>query len=357
MQCTYCICGAKMVAGRIQQGVAKCNNLNCQQVLTGRLCYYCPNGGNVQQHTKGFFYCQKCANQLARGAQVVQAKPATVKSNPSYPAQRKSKGPQVVKQGFMEKKGQWINTSYKKRWFKLWSNKKMAYLTHPGASYTKGYCDLTAIKKMERTNKVAFEVTTSERVWAFQCQNEAQCTEWFNTIQRVCTNVPVQQKAPPQQPVQYAQKPPQQRQQRQQPVQYDSGPYRPPQPQPAVQPQYAMQQQPVQYVMAAQQQPQPVNYGNNNNGNAVYPNLAKPSNQMPSAPQQQPQQQPAPQQPQAAAQNLQPGMAGYDVGDMYGGNGANGWEEKAPPPAYAAASAPFAPSAPPMEDEGNTTHQ
>merc|ERR1719249_463950 len=219
---------------------------------------------------------------------------------------------------------------------------------------------------MERKNKREFEVTTSERVWAFQCQNESECNEWFNTIQRVCTNVPVKQPPVPQpQP----QKVPIQ----QPPVQYVQQPI--PQQQPQGQVQYVQQpvpqRQPIQYVMPPQQQqPQGMN-GNYNNGvnannavNGVYPNLSQPAgpSAMSAAP--------APQQ-QSAAQNLQPGMAGYDMGNMYGsngngnmnGNGNNGsndnqWEDKAPPPAFAP-SAPFEPSAPPMDDEeeGNTTHQ
>ena len=139
---TYCICGAQMVQGRIQQGVCKCNNLNCQQVLTGRLCYYCPRGSSVQRHKSGFFYCTKCASQLARGAQVIQAKPAViqtvqhqpkpavVKSNPSYPAAKPKGGAYVVKQGYMEKKGNWLNTAYKKRWFKLWRYCTLFYVCH-----------------------------------------------------------------------------------------------------------------------------------------------------------------------------------------------------------------------------------
>lgn len=390
-----------MVLGRIQQGMCKCNNLNCQQILTGRPCYYCPKGGGVQQHKNGFFYCAKCADQLARGAQVlqakpahvIQAKPAVVKSNPSYPAHRnKTGGPAVVKQGYMEKKGNWLNTAYKKRWFKLWSNKKMAYLTHPGASYTKGYCDFSKIAKMERKSKREFEVTTSERVWAFQCQNETECNEWFNMIQRVCTDVPVQQRRNPQikqpaapQPMQYvaAQPPPQgqvQYVQQPPPIRYDSGPYRP------MQPQQVMPPQPVQYAMAPQgaqgqmqhnewgqvqpvQQGQPMMNGNGNAVNGVYPNLANgpaasaPSGpSAPSAPTASSVQSAdsAPQQP--AASSFQPGMAGYGQGDMYGsnGNGNNSnpqWEENAPPAAFAPSAPPFEPSAPPMEEEGNVTQQ
>jgi len=393
---TFCICGAKMVQGQIQQGLAKCNNLNCQQVLTHRTCYYCPQGGNVAQHPKGFFYCHKCANQLKRGGRVIQknvvsARPAVVQQQMVRPVQQRvvqKKGPHIVKQGYMSKKGAWLSTAYKKRWFKLWSNKKMAYLTHPGASYTKGYADFTKIKKMERKGKLAFEVTTAERVWSFLCQTEAERNHWFDTIQTVCTNVPLQraQPQPMQQPMQAQQ------------VRYV-----------AAQP---MQQPPVQYVQAQPQQPQQVQYvaaqpmaqpmANQSaqpaqaammNGNVPY--AVQPQPQAPMQAQPQPQQQPQTQyrgsvdqgkggqgggaqlQPhftRPASQSLQPRMVGYNGGDMYGGGQAQAqgkavqqqkWEDEAPP-AYAVPSAPsapfeadIAPSAPPMEDdnEGGVTGQ
>eukprot|EP01084_Bolivina_argentea_P121814 215887_1 len=306
--CPYCICGAKMVQGCIKQGVAKCNNLNCQRVLTGSTCYYCPNGGNVQQHRNGFFYCQQCAVAVSgTKAQVVQAKPvvSVQQQRNLYPAQQRgSQKAVVVKQGYMSKKGSWLNTGYKKRWFKLWSNRKMAYLTHPGASYTKGYADFTAIKRMEKKGKHGFEVHTTEREWSFLCQSEAERNSWFLTIQTTCTNVKPQVQYAVQQPVQYAPKPQ---------VKYVQ-----PQPQyvPAPQPQVAKP-----YVPAPQPQyAKPYVPNNNNNAN----------------------------------QALQPGMTGYNVGNMYANNANNknakSWESNAPPPAYSSAYPPLAASAPPEDD-------
>eukprot|EP01084_Bolivina_argentea_P133972 236398_1 len=72
---TYCVCGAKMLQGRIQQGIAKCSNLNCQQILTGSDCYYCPNGSNVQQHKNGFFYCESCASKVITKQPIQQSQP------------------------------------------------------------------------------------------------------------------------------------------------------------------------------------------------------------------------------------------------------------------------------------------
>merc|ERR1719361_1971205 len=149
----------------------------------------------------------------------VQPQPQQQPVMNAYPAQKKKlKGAQIIKQGYMNKKGNWFNTAYKKRWFKLWSNKKMAYLTHPGASYTKGYCDFTNIKEMGKTGKHEMRITTSERVWHFSCFSEIERNEWFDCIQRNCLGVePAVQYA--QQNVQYMQaQPVQPLQQQQQPM-------------------------------------------------------------------------------------------------------------------------------------------
>lgn len=344
-----------MVEGRIQQGVCKCNNLNCQKVLTGQICYYCPMGA-ISQHRKGFFYCQQCAAQLRRqGNQVVNISnnpaPMQVKTVPvqqsanAYPAQQaKRKGAYVVKQGYMSKKGNWFNTAYKKRWFKLWNNKKMAYLTHPGASYTKGYADFTKIKKMEKKGKHGMEITTPDRVWSFLCQSEQDRNDWFNTIQAICMGIKPQVMVPAQPQVKYVPAP--------QPQQYN-------QPQAALpnngnipQVQYA---QP--YVPQPQVQAQPISQ-------PLAQPIAQPQQpmyrgsviQQPSNPQP-----PSAQLTRPQSQSLQPGMVGYNGGDMYGVNGVNDqmnnmnikaqkWEDEAPPPAYADATAPSAPSAP-FEDD------
>ena len=297
-------------------------------------------GANVQQHRQGFFYCQSCAAQLRRqGNQVINVsnpppmQVKTVSAANAYPAQKpvQKRGAYVVKQGYMSKKGNWFNTAYKKRWFKLWSNKKMAYLTHPGASYTKGYADLTKIKKIEKKGKHGIEVTTPERVWSFLCQSEQDRNDWFITIQSVCMGIKPQVMVPaqPQPQVKYV---------------------------PAPQPQYVPQPQP-QYA-----QPQPALP---NNGNVPQSQYGQPqpmyrgSMIQPSNPQ------PSQQMIRPKSQSLQPGMVGYNAGDMYGNNDDMNelnahmksmnithqkWEEKAPPPAYAEAIAPSAPSAPPEDD-------
>eukprot|EP00484_Ammonia_sp_Unknown_P002345 CAMPEP_0197074800 /NCGR_PEP_ID=MMETSP1384-20130603/211292_1 /TAXON_ID=29189 /ORGANISM="Ammonia sp." /LENGTH=405 /DNA_ID=CAMNT_0042513641 /DNA_START=70 /DNA_END=1287 /DNA_ORIENTATION=+ len=347
---TFCICGAQMTQGRIQQGIAKCNNLNCQRVLTGSICYYCPNGGNVQQHRQGFFYCEQCAVAARRsGAKVVQQQVPAPQPQHVYPAKQPPKGQNyIVKQGYMNKKGEWFNTAYKKRWFKLWSNKKMAYLTHPGASYTKGYADFTAITKMQKKGKHGFEVHTKARVWTFLCASEQDRDSWFSTIQAVCMGIQPQVYAPqpmPQPPVQYVQAPPPQPQ-----PQYIAQPQPQPQPQPQYVngnvPQYAQPMQPQ--PMYAQPAPQPMYRGSVDQGHVQKKEELQPH------------------YTRTASQSLQPGMVGYNAGNMYKSGNDNGnnnnnsniaqqkWENDAPP-AYADATAPpeddLIPSAPPLEEE------
>ena len=88
----------------------------------------------------------------------------------------------------MKKRGA-LNKSFKTRWFVLWSNGKMTYFTKPGASKASGECDFAEIEKMEKTTATTFAVTTKERVWAFSCQNEADCNEWFDAIERILSEL------------------------------------------------------------------------------------------------------------------------------------------------------------------------
>ena len=157
---------------------------------------------------------------------------------------------------------------------------------------------------MEKKGKHGMEITTNERVWSFLCQSESDRNEWFNCIQLHCLGIQPQVQYVQQPKVQYVQQPP---------------------------PQYAQPQQPM-YRGSVIQQPSKV----------------------------QPQQITRPQ-----SQSLQPGMIGYNVGNMYGGNeekkeNDNQWEDTVPPPAYASAPPEndVIPSAPPQEEqEGAYTGQ
>ena len=90
----------------------------------------------------------------------------------------------VIREGFMEKRGAVI-TKYKKSWFMLYSNGMMVYMAKPGDSKQRGHCNLSVIIKMERKSPTTFEVTTTDRVWAFRCLNEGECVEWFDAIRSI----------------------------------------------------------------------------------------------------------------------------------------------------------------------------
>ena len=91
----------------------------------------------------------------------------------------------VLREGFMEKRGNIRKTKYKKRWFILQNNKTMAYFENPGDSKPKGQCNFAAVSKMEMTEPLTFEVTTAERVWSFRCETAKECEEWFGAIRQV----------------------------------------------------------------------------------------------------------------------------------------------------------------------------
>jgi len=89
-----------------------------------------------------------------------------------------------VKIGYMKKRGFW-NTGFKRRYFRLYSDRTMDYRHYMGAAQTKGTCDLSNVSKMVRSSPTTFEVTTSGRIWEFMC-SESECDGWFEAIRRVC---------------------------------------------------------------------------------------------------------------------------------------------------------------------------
>ena len=92
---------------------------------------------------------------------------------------------EVLRKGFMAKRGNIRKTKYKKRWFILWSNKTMTYFENAADSKPKGQCNFAAVSKMEMTESMTFEVTTAERVWSFRCETAKECEEWFGAIRQL----------------------------------------------------------------------------------------------------------------------------------------------------------------------------
>ena len=88
---------------------------------------------------------------------------------------------EVLRAGFMEKRAA-IDCESKKRWFVLRSNGTMLYLVNPADSKPRGCCDLSTMTKIEKTGPKTFELTTTDREWAFRTLNETQCDEWFGAI-------------------------------------------------------------------------------------------------------------------------------------------------------------------------------
>ena len=100
----------------------------------------------------------------------------------------------------MEKRGE-VNKSYKKRWFVFYSNGMMDYMVDPADSKLRGSVSFAAIKAIDRTTPITFEVTTDKKVWSFRCSTETLCNEWIDAMQLIqspptTTSVTVDSNAP-----------------------------------------------------------------------------------------------------------------------------------------------------------------
>eukprot|EP00483_Globobulimina_turgida_P007688 UN07703 len=92
----------------------------------------------------------------------------------------------VIKQGWMKKRGGGKKSSkFKRRYFKLFTDKKLAYYTKEKNCRAKGHANLSfiQIKKMDDTS---FTIQTSKRLWVFQCETMEERDDWVNVIENKC---------------------------------------------------------------------------------------------------------------------------------------------------------------------------
>eukprot|EP01084_Bolivina_argentea_P217170 368799_1 len=96
---------------------------------------------------------------------------------------------EIVKEGWMKKRGG-LNPTFKKRYFKLFRNKKLKYFDKPNGE-NKGHADFTNIIKMnmennENDNKYIFSVYCENRIWIFELDNIKNRNEWYKCIEFMC---------------------------------------------------------------------------------------------------------------------------------------------------------------------------
>merc|ERR1712130_451810 len=89
------------------------------------------------------------------------------------------------------KKGYW-NTSYKERYFKLWSNGKMSYFDRARDSIANGHFQLTPRQDfVEMKSHNFFEVVTRKRRWSFICKNADDAKQWVDSICALIERAPI----------------------------------------------------------------------------------------------------------------------------------------------------------------------
>lgn len=96
----------------------------------------------------------------------------------------KSGGIQIVKQGWMMKKGD-IVKSWKKRYFVLKTNQTLNYYESDNAVMVKGTCMLNKVKSVKKKSGQSFDIDTPKRKWQFACKDTKTRDDWVAKIRKV----------------------------------------------------------------------------------------------------------------------------------------------------------------------------
>lgn len=96
----------------------------------------------------------------------------------------------VIKQGYFKKQGK-VNKSFKKRYFKLFVNRKLVYFTsHEHGAILKGHIDLSKnvmnIDKIDTESHYLIEIKTKIRLWTFQYDAIKDRDNWLNIFNEIC---------------------------------------------------------------------------------------------------------------------------------------------------------------------------
>jgi len=156
------------------------------------LCRYCRHQGHCYQDEDGFFFCKDRTRCFERGRinkQKVEKKKKEIPKSPNYMVYKVMD--KMLKSGYMKKRGYW-NTSYKERYFRLWSNGKMTYFNGSEDHIANGHIQLSrGDVSVEMKTPVEFLVVTESRVWSFECLSTNDAKEWVDTICTLIGSAPI----------------------------------------------------------------------------------------------------------------------------------------------------------------------
>jgi 1-phosphatidylinositol-4-phosphate 5-kinase len=105
-------------------------------------------------------------------------------SDPSLPSSSSSSSPNVIKSGWMVKRGNVVK-NWKRRWFILHSDGKLSYWRSPDDRDCIASIQLRGSSVSMSTHtrrKHCFELSLSNRCYALSCDDDVQCHEWIDTL-------------------------------------------------------------------------------------------------------------------------------------------------------------------------------
>ena len=86
----------------------------------------------------------------------------------------------VVRCGWIRKRGK-VNKSFKRRYFKLYTNRKLIYLNGPNGK-VKGHINLMSIVNIKKSDDNTIDIQTKSRLWTLQFEESMDRDGWFNAF-------------------------------------------------------------------------------------------------------------------------------------------------------------------------------